>query len=96
MSELHPESECTFTPEPERTERNTSSVDNQEEDLMPAQNEPTHTGGTKWDEYEAAVRTPEDVRRWEETMKEEKEVRVQEIIRERRLAKFIRLAGGGK
>jgi len=55
------------------------------------------SGHINWDEYESAVRTPEDVRNFDEWMEKEKAARIRELIRERWMAKHIRrCAGGGK
>jgi len=69
---------------------------------MTTRNGTAPAGGTprsndiNWDEYEAAVRTPEDVKRFDETMREEKAARIRELIRERWMAKHIRRYAGGK
>jgi len=67
---------------------------------MTDRNETPDAGGSPgandidWDEYEASVRTPEDVRNFEKWMAEEKAKRVQEIRRERFLLKLLKPGGG--
>lgn len=67
--------------------------DNDMKNETPRTGETPEPGDDSWlDEYEAAVRTPEDVRRFQETMEEEKQARIREIIQERRLARLIRMS----
>jgi len=67
---------------------------------MTAKDEPVpEFGGTphiNWEDYEAAVRTPEDIRNFNEWWEEEKQKRVEEIRRERFLLKLARLRRGEK
>jgi len=70
---------------------------------MTARNKTVPAGGdpeandTDWlDAYEVSTRTPEDVRQFNEAMEEEREARIREIIRERRIARMIRRYAGGK
>jgi hypothetical protein len=61
---------------------------------------PPGTGGEgseDWlSEYEGSVRTAEDVRRYQETVKEEKEARKRERIWERRLSRYLQPPKTGK
>jgi len=67
---------------------------------MTDRNETPDAGGSRshinWEDYEAAVRTPEDIRNFNEWMEEEKQNRVEEIRRERFLLKLARLEGNEK